>query len=90
MDNIFSFKANKNNVLEKGIEIDTARDRYSDKYMAVINSRIKDARLIGDIVGFFTMEEYSKTKFAEDTEDIFEIWEGWEVIDNVGRLGIYG
>lgn len=86
---MFSFEENKDNVIEHCIAEDDARDKYPDKYMAVMNIRIENARLVGDIVALFSIEEYKKITIKEKLGDAFEIWDGWDIISSVGRLGLY-
>ena len=87
---MFSFEENKNKIIEAGIIRDEARDKYPDKYMAIANARIENTKIVGDIIAFFTIEEYNKTEFKENlVKSKFEIWAGWDVIDTVGRLSFY-
>lgn len=72
---MFSFEENKGNVIEHCIAEDDARDKYPDKYMAVMNIRIENARLVGDIAALFSIEEYKKITIKEELGDAFDM--GW-------------
>jgi hypothetical protein len=88
---MFSFYASDYPILEANVPYDTMQEEYPDNYMVVMNGRVVDKCLHGDIVAFLTEDEYEALEMPNSIAPKFSIIEGVSILQRRAgnSLGIY-
>ena len=73
---MFSFTAERYDILDGSIMYEVAQSKYPNKIMIVQNVHVKDKRIYGDIIAIMSVDEYEILRKPKKISLRFGIWEG--------------